>query len=334
MQVYQLRDYLDHDMFQDLLDSVSDINWNYGAPGGFVTNHPNRRVNAFGNGGRITDDGSPQQEGWATTHWTAKMSQNNATLSTNTEPIPAALCAIIPTLRLLFQSTFSDVKITDNTFNIAVCNNYTDPGMTIADHTDDNQWYPHECAAGPVFASLTLYPDGEPTTDAGYARFQIRPGDRWEDVRLPHASLMIMPSGIRHRVLATRKSDVHLFRPRINITFRSTYPVEVNPLLNAMATANHARYYRVPSTLHYPDDIATETLEQLRRAYETFITQHSNDTLSLNICQGGSKGRTERRRGVVSKYRQLSEHHNWGKVRLGANLVTELLDMVCEQYAS
>ena len=331
MEIYQLAEYLDPDQLTDFISCVDKLPWNYGAPGGFVTNSPNRQVNAYGTGGSISADGSGQGCGWPLTHWTAKMSQSNVTLSTPTEPIPAAMCAIIPTMRLLFQATFPDAQITDYTFNIAVCNHYTDPTMTIADHTDDNQWYPSESSVGPVFASVTLYPDGEPTCDEGYARFQIRPDDKWVDVRLPHASVMIMPSGIRHRVLATRRSDQHQFRPRINITFRSTFPMKRNPLMNAMATANHARYYRIPSELHYPDDVQDNILLELLTVYNEFCETHGKPHLTMCIMVGGRAGRLNTRKRSIQEYHDLASQYGWDRCRIGVNVVTELVQSVCHQ---
>ena len=334
MDIYQLTDYLETEQYAEFIECVQNITWHYGAPGGFVTNHPNRQVNAFGNGGPISAAGTPQQGGWPLTHWTAKMSQNNATLTTPTAPIPDEMCAIIPTLRLLFQASYPDAQVTDHTFNIAVCNHYTDPTMTIAEHTDDNPWYPTECGQGPVFASVTLYPEGEPTHDRGYARFQIKPKDKWLDVKLPHASVMIMPSGIRHRVLATRRSDRHLFRPRINITFRSTYPVSTNPLMNAMATANHARYYRLPSKISYPDDISPESLAEITTAYQIFCRNHGCEGPVTQAVSGGRSARSQYRQLVTQQYRKLAKQNDWMPVRMGANMVAELISMVCSTNSS
>ena len=63
MDIYQLTDYLETEQYAEFIECVQNITWHYGAPGGFVTNHPNRQVNAFGNGGPISAAGTPQQGG-------------------------------------------------------------------------------------------------------------------------------------------------------------------------------------------------------------------------------------------------------------------------------
>ena len=64
-----------------------------------------------------------------------------------------------------------------------------------------------ECKAGPVFASLTLYPEGEPINNK-FARFQIKKNGEWKQINLPHKSVMIMPSSIEHRVLKNIKNVI------------------------------------------------------------------------------------------------------------------------------
>ncbi len=326
MQQFQLSDHVTPEVLGDFYRYMQVASWNYGVPGGFVTNCPQRKVNAYGTGAPINQNGEVSGPGWSSTYWTPKMSQSNMTLHTATTEIPPPLRQLIPTLRSLFLRVFPDAALTENTFSIAVCNYYTDPEMYIAAHTDDNQWYPHECRQGPVFASLTLYPEGEPTDPDAFARFQVRQDGVWTPVKLPHGSVLIMPSGLEHRVLAHTKRQRHLFRPRINITFRSTYPRSVNPLMNAMAVANHTRYYRLPYAISYPSSLPGELVETISRAYDESNRRHGAPALT-RLALGGS-GPKQRRQQVKQQYSQLSLARGYQPVTMGTNMVPELIKMV------
>ncbi len=325
MQLYQLADHFSPEQLDNLGQFFQSSPWYQGAPGGFVTNSPKRLVNAYGNGAGINHQGEPSGPGWPATYWTAKMSQSNLSLETATTPLPEPLLVLIPQLRQLFLQTMPDAQVTDHTFNIAVCNYYRDPDMTIAAHTDDNQWYPRECQAGPVFASLTWYPEGEPREEA-YARFQVRQNGVWTPVRLPHASLLIMPSGLEHRVLAHTKRQVPYFRPRINITFRSTYPLDRHPLLNAMAVANHTRYYRVPKALIYSPSLDPNLLEPIWRTYHRFAKRYGSKGVSLRERTPTDPSRSS----VKPLYQAWERKRGFPTVNLGTNLVPELVQMVVD----
>ena len=303
---------------------MDSCQWNYGVPGGFVTNTPQRQVNAYGNGCGIDESGGLIAKPWSTTFWTAKMSQSNIALETATEEMPAALRQLVPTLRELFQKVHPDAQITPFTFSIAVCNNYTEPDMYIAAHTDDNKWYPSECQAGPLFASLTLYPDGEPAELDDYARFQIRrdPKIGWEPIHLRHGSVLIMPSSIEHRVLKHTKSRQSRFRRRINITFRSTYPQSQNPLMNAMAVANHTRYYRIPKAVHHPEDICEVTLLTIWDAYNELAKAHGHPEVEL--CPYSEPNRDQ----LKSAYLEKTRSGGFPPVKMGNNMVNQLIEMV------
>ena len=329
MHLFQLADQLPEDKLQAFRDYMYQTQWFYGAPGGFVTNHPKRQVNAFGNGAPIDSSGQVGEGGWPVTYWTAKMNASQVTLHTCPEAMPAPLAAIVPDLRRLFGASMPGVKLTDYSFSIAVCNYYSDPDMNIAAHTDDNPWYPVECEAGPVFASITLYPEGVPRDDASYARFQVHQEGQWVPVKLPHESVCIMPSGTPHRVLAHTRSQRDRFCPRINLTFRSVYPKAVNPLMNAMAVANHTRYYRIPHALSYPDDVKQTVIQPIREAYNRFAVRHGALPLMVKVYPGGKASRTRHRRQCVQAYRE-----KWGSFRLTTNMVGELLEMVSKEVAT
>ena len=326
MQLFNMRDHISSDKIDRFIKYMDTMEWYHGAPGGFLTNRPNRKVNAFGSGASIDNKGKLSSDGWPTTYWTAKINQSNVTLETPTCEIPEALRDLIPTFRQLFRETYPDASLTDNTFTIAVCNYYTDPNMNIAAHTDDNKWYPSECDAGPVFASLTLYPKGVPETDKGYARFQVRQDGKWCPVKLPHESVLIMPSGLEHRVLSFPKRDYTHFRPRINITFRSTYSLDKNPLMNAMAVANHTRYYRIPSVVSYPDTLCDIVAGTIWDAYNQFALAHGYQPVTcLTFIDRNTRLYREEMRNL---YQQLCNRQGYPQVTMATNIVAELVEMV------
>ena len=99
--------------------------------------------------------------------------------------------------------------------------------------------------------------------------------------------------------------------------------------MNAMATANHARYYRLPSKISYPDDISPESLAEITTAYQIFCRNHGCDTPVIHAVSGGRLARSQHRQLVAQQYRELAKQNNWMPVRMGANMVAELISMVC-----
>ena len=327
MQVFNFNDIFSENAIKEFHQWLQQATWYSGVPGGFVTNSPKRLVNAYGDGSTINQEGQHYGPNWKSGYWTAKMNQSHLTLETPTQQIPPPLSKLIPKCRELFQRVFPDAQITDNTFNIAVCNYYTDPDMYIAAHKDDNPWYPEESSVGPVFASFTIYPEGEPESDQAFARFQIRQNNQWQDVKLPTNSLLIMPSNIEHRVKPCLKRYHNQFKPRINITLRSTFSLTVNPLMNAMATSNHSRYYKLPSKIIAPSDTDLETYQSIVDIYNRFLTQY--DVPPLLLVNGSDKTtRQQQKKLLVKNYRKLSQTHGYLAFRGSANMVSELFDMV------
>lgn len=252
------------DVFSNFKKDVLGISWYERVPGGFLTNSPRRQVRTFGDGG------------YSHTHWTASIKSSSCTLRSKTTPLPDSFKQLIPHLTRLFKQQYPSSKITPATFSLAVCNYYTTPDSYIAAHTDDNIWYPRECDEGPVFASITFYPEGEPDF---LHRFQIKQ-KTWEPLNLRDGDILVMPSSIPHRVQPYFKKHYKFFKPRINITFRSMYEKEVNPLLHAMCVSNHTRYYGLPSTLIVRDDTSKETKEELIKIYTSFCSRY-NSTLQI-----------------------------------------------------
>lgn len=291
------------DTFHRFVDFMKTCEWFSGAPGGFVTNSPRRQVNAFGNGAAILSNGELGEGELDTTYWTGKTSAAHTTLHTQPEAMPPALAALVPALRTLFEQCYPEAQLTDHTYSIAVCNYYSDPDHYIAAHTDCNLWYPHETTQGPVFASITLYPEGEPTDPRDFARFSIQPeGEPWQPVHLPHGSVLTMPSGLRHRVQPHLPSRRAYFRPRINLTFRSTYTPKTDPLLHRMAVSNHTRYYRVPYCLTSSPDADPLLVRSMLGAYQQFARQHGYPELHHEVSHHTRQSRAEARRRAYAEY--------------------------------
>lgn len=340
--LFSMRDVIPNDIVDEFITSVYKSEWNYGIPGGFLTNKPNRWTNTYGDGAKIDNSGKLDSSGWPSTFWTAMINKSNVTLETKTESMPDSFCKIVPYLRSLFLHVCPDANINDNTFNIALSNYYTDPNMKIAGHTDCNVWYPDECSLGPVFASITLYPFDKPTIIDNYCRFQIKKPynlkriartctsskGTWETVYLPHESILIMPSTVHHRVMPHTKTKQHLFLPRINITFRSTYPIEINPLMNAMGVANHTRYYKPPKRLLYPYVPNTDISDDIKIIIETFNEYLSKNNKPLLDVQAVQKT------GYKKIYKEYYEQYIKNKSlmpipKYSSNIVMELIQMVC-----
>jgi len=318
MRVYKLSDHFSKDTLEEFKQTVYGTKWYSGAPGGFVTNSPKRNVVAYGNGSTINSDGEFSAPGMKECYWTAGINCSNCTLTTNPLVLPDIFVKMVPQLRKLFLDVYPDAIITDNTFSIAVCNYYSQPDMCIAAHTDGQDWYPTDTSDGAIFASLTLYPEGEPENDS-FARFQMKPGDKWEPVTLQHESLLIMSSNVLHRVMPHLKSQEKYFKPRINITFRSIHTKNTDPLLHAMGVSNHARYYCVPSSITFPKDCDGDVMEKLFSAYNTFALAHGFPELNIYISES-KKLRTEMRRKLIKDYKNVFTINT----RINNNIVLEL----------
>ena len=299
MKIYDMQKEIPLKIIDNFCNFMKSDHWLYGVPGGFCSNFPKRKVNAFGDGG------------YTETHWTAKMNANNVTLHSKPNKFPQCFKDICPYLKKLFLKTYSDAKITEETFSIGVCNYYTEPDMYISAHKDDNKWYPNECEEGPVFASITLYPDGEPNKEH-FCRFQIKEKGIWKQINLPDKSVLIMPSNIEHRVLKHKKSQIPFFKPRINVTFRSVYPKKINPLMNLMAISNHARYYCMPIRITFPPDY--DNIQEICHFYEKFCKKN-NRKLKIDIKERD-------RSNLIKQYKKL----NYPKFKITNNMVAELFE--------
>ena len=321
----QLENIVSKDVIEKLRIFIKNSNWNYKVPGGFLTNFPQRKVNTYGNGMYVDDDGVLQGHKWENTYWTAKQTQNNVSLETKTEPLPDELCAIIPKLRNYLKNISPNNSINDYTFNIAVCNNYTDSSMNIAGHTDDDYWYPCEVDERPIFVSLTFYLDGTPVEDKYYSRFQLKLDGKWTDIKLDDNSVMFMNSDIPHRVMKHKKKDEKYFKPRINITLRSTYNIEKNPLLHNICIANHTRYYKIPKAIVSDGNVDSEKITDLMEKYNEFCRNNKADLIIHKISE-----LHKNKKIYVDLYKKYIEKHNLDVIKsYKSNIVVESLINVC-----
>ncbi len=113
MKIYSFEESIPNNITEDFVNFVqNEMEWYSKAPGGFLTNSPNRKVNTFGDGGEISSSTGIQPStgiqtftGWPLTFWTAKVNQNNVSLATMTEKMPKCFSNLVPYLRNLFKQT-------------------------------------------------------------------------------------------------------------------------------------------------------------------------------------------------------------------------------------
>jgi hypothetical protein len=324
-KLYQLENYIDENMLKKINEYVTKkIKWNWKIPGGQLRYHPPRKVNSLGDGAPISNDGSIDDSyGWDKTYYTSSQNSSNISLETNSKKMPKIFCELIPYLRKMFIETYNDVKTTNFTFVIAVCNNYTDREHNISAHTDDNRWYPWECKKGPVLASLSLYPKEKPQTPEEYANFQVRKkkGDKWETIHMPHNSILIMPTNLEHRVTKVKKSVK--FRQRINITFRSIYPIIVNPMLNIMAVSNHNRYYRNPSKI-LCDIKNLSRANDIKKVYDKFLLDNGYPLIKIESSVDKNKDKKK----LFHQYKYYEDKYKFQKTKNQSIIVIETVKSV------
>lgn len=325
IHIGNLSDFIDKKTINKLRLFLKNIKWNYKVPGGFVTNFPQRKVNAFGNGQGVNDNSELINNKWNETYWTAKQTQNDVSLKTSVEPLPKELLNIIPSIRMYLKRYYPEFIYNDYTFTMAVCNNYTEPDMTISAHTDDQEWYPLEIEDKPIFASLTFYLEGTPDKNNHYSRFQAKLDNEWTDIMLDDNSIMIMNSSIEHRVLKHKKKDKKYFKPRINITLRSTYDIKINPLMNYLSVANHSRYYRQPLSLVVNNNYNVDKIDELLEFYNNFCLENNYKPI---IVETNSFHNYKKK--LKLKYNYYINKLNLKSIKYKSNIVSESLYNVCE----
>lgn len=301
----------------------SSMVWNSGIPGGFVKNVPQRLVNSFGDGSGYDAQYNCVGDKWDNAYWTPAVHQSDSTLVTPVEPLPLWLKLLGARARNLASEKY-DITMNEHGFNLAVCNKYVKKSDEIAAHTDDNEWYTKDLPEGPMFASLTIYPDKKPNHDNEYARFELYIDEKWCHYKLPHASLLLMPSCIPHRVRRCVHGGDTMFE-RINITLRSVPALEKDAFNSMRGMSNHARYYRLPIELIIAQHKDTrDHIQKIKSAFNECLQRHSNATLKTI-----SKVRRKIHRQTLVAQLKAKGHLT---SKLKGNVVDELLEAVAAYH--
>lgn len=317
VHVVQLSDFMDDEAINALVDNATNISWNNGVPGGFIHNTPQRLVNSFGDGSGYNATSARVGESTPAGYWTAAVHQSDCTLVTDVERLPDWLQQLGLQARSIASNTYN-ITMSDHSFNIAVCNFYKACKHEIAAHTDDNEWYTKDLPDGPMFASLTLYPSKKPTSPSDYARFELYIDGEWVHKALPHASLLLMPSCIPHRVRPASKEMCE----RINITLRSVPSMKDDPYNCIRGVSNHARYYRLPRHLIFPTDKRTDGhVDDIITAFNTCLQAHKRGSLTVTVS--GTKEIRKKNRAETTM--KIKKHIP--SLRVQGNVVNELLSM-------
>lgn len=322
IHIVNLRDIMDETQLQKLHTGLTNMKWNNQIPGGFLKNTPQRLVNAFGNGSGYDESLSTIGDQWNFGYWTAAINSNDMTLRTRVEALPNWLKELGLVCRKLAAEKY-DIFMDSNSFNLAVCNNYTSKRHEIAPHTDDNEWYVQDLGEhGPMFASLTWYPDSKPKSTSEHARFEVCIEDKWIHYALPHASILLMPSKIPHRVRSLKQQDC--MHQRINITLRTVPAIVTNPYDSLRGVSNHARYYKLPDRMIAPKN---KSLERIHEVFDIYNKCHfdndSTEKLRLHVANKTSTDRNKKRKmfasvlkkaGIVKHINNSVVYELWKKV--------------------
>lgn len=299
---------------------ASNMHWNQGIPGGFIHNTPQRLVNAFGDGSGYDDNSSSIGHSWKNGYWTAAVHQSDVTLVTPTEQIPLWLQKLGIHCRNVASDKYN-ISMSTHSFNLAVCNMYSEQNHEIAAHTDDNEWYAKDLPEGPMFASLTLYPTTKPKSVEEYARFEVFIDNQWHHFALPHASILLMPSCIPHRVRPAGK----VVHPRINVTLRSVPSVESDPFNSLRGVSNHARYYRLPKKMLIPKDKEVAGhVQALKDAFDKCATNNGRSMFNVITLAATRTDRKKERAHLTSQMKKTGRMTS----KLKGNVVSEVLKKV------
>jgi alkylated DNA repair dioxygenase AlkB len=227
---------------------VRKFDWKRGLPGGWLVYAPPRQVTAYGDGSLYDEEGRASKKRYHYTAWRASTPASYCTSMVKTAPLPKKFITsgIMKAMRHFL--TQNEVMVNNATCTGMWCNYYSEANDNIAGHTDDEDYYVRNRGNDTVFVSLTLYEDEE-FGDHNLARFQIKKEGKWQEVALPHLSLLIMNGSCEHRVLKPYKDK---FRARYNITFRSPVSYHIDIIKNYRFFSNFGRYYRQTILLYVP----------------------------------------------------------------------------------
>jgi len=292
-----------------LIHAVRKIDWKRGLPGGWLEYSPHRRVAAYGDGSLYTDKGQRYKDlvRWKLTAWSGSVPFSDTTVVTKAKAIPNRLVktGIIEFLREKMREC--NIEVSDITGTGIWCNYYDERGDYISEHTDDENYYQQP----PYFASLTLYEDEQPGEE-NLAHFQIKEKEKWIDVPLYHASLLIMSGGVPHRVKPQKAKDI--FRKRYNITFRTPISQHVDLVKNYRFFSNFGRYYRKTYLIFVPK---TVFLDKKHIPKENSGMKYDREK---NIAVDHEDGEIYSIKDSGNAYNVLQAHSKFGPVRLMLNL--------------
>lgn len=330
IHIVQLSDVMTDAQMSKVCNGANSIPWNKDIPGGFTHNKPQRFVYAFGNGAGYDATHTEIGDKWTSGFWTAAVHQSDVTLVTNTQPLPDWLQTLGLVARDIMQTQYGVLPYA-HMFNVGVCNKYIDAHHEIAAHTDDNEWYVADLGDdGPLFASLTMYPDRKPQTPKEYARFQVFIGDSWCNLCLPDMSLLFMPSCIPHRVKPTKTQDMCT---RINVTLRSIPSPALDPINSLRGVSNHVRYYQCPREMILAQDKeTTEHVTKIVDAFNACLTTHHHPPLCVRRTVMKKERVREKKMLTDILRKAYKDHYKADFPRLAGNVTSELLQAVVETF--
>ncbi len=302
-------------MVPPIVEGISKLDFVYQHVGGKGTNSPNRGVCVR----------SIVRKGFETAHWTLTQNKSQCSLSTHVEHMSEELRTVIPLLREISEDKFPECPLNTASFSLFVANEYL-PGRnhTICEHKDDQAWYP----SPPIFASLTVFPDGSPENPDHTSRFQVYDeGDnKWKDLYLPHCSICMMRADILHRVKPPLHCDPDSVKRRINLTYRNLQCPNTDPFGYFVGISNHHRYYGVPSVITIPKGFPkvdiSDVLAGLRRINPDIRVREDYRTVTKR-----NKRKSELRLLLAEDYNQRQRKVNSGMLTK-SNIVLELLETV------
>ncbi len=261
MKLYSL-----HDPENKILEGVRGLDWTRNIPGGWLKYGPPREVCAYGDGSLYRDNGKKYGPRYKETAWAGAIPLNQSTLVTKTKPLPSSLMKTDLMKQLRDCLRDYGAQVDDTSCTGMWCNYYNQPTDNIAPHKDDENYYDRNYKKHPLFVSLTFYEDESDSLE-NLAKFQIKDKEnKWEQVKLPHASLLVMSGDIEHRVLKPGKNK---FRKRYNITFRTPVSREDDLIKNYRFFSNFGRYYRIPYKLYIPR-MKEDGLDKYEQIVESF----------------------------------------------------------------
>ena len=266
------------DIDKKILNGVRNLDWKRKIPGGWLKYGPPREVCAYGDGSLYTDGGKKYGLNYKETAWAAAIPLNQATLVVKTQALPKTLMKT--TLMKQLRDCLRDygAEVDDSSCTGMWCNYYNQVTDNIAPHKDDENYYQRNYKNQPLFVSLTFYEDEDDSLE-NLAKFQIKnKEDKWETIKLPHASLLVMSGSIEHRVLKPSKIN---FRKRYNITFRTPVKRSDDLIKNYRFFSNFGRYYKIPYLLYIPKE-DQEKYKQIIDSFDHLIKLKTKENLKID----------------------------------------------------